>query len=65
MEKNCTAQKVLDYPTNYTNYTINIDGQVKKIEFPGCKEELEEIEELIRTLYNKQWALSLKKTAVL
>ncbi len=44
INKDCSSKGVLDY---WANYTINIDNQEKTIKFPGCKEELEDIEDFI------------------
>jgi hypothetical protein len=46
MDKDCSSQMVLDYGATYK---LNIDGQGKTIQFPGCEEELREIEKLIPT----------------
>ena len=44
MRKECSAPIVLDYSATYR---LNVSGKQKTIRFPGCKEELQEIEELI------------------
>lgn len=45
MNKDCgLEQTILDYSALYTFY---LDGQAKTIQFPGCKDELKEIEKLI------------------
>ena len=44
MSKDCSAPIVLDYSANYV---LNIDGKQKTIDFPGCEDELREIEKFL------------------
>ena len=44
MERSCESTEVLDY---MATYKINLDGKTKEINFPGCENELSEIEKLI------------------
>jgi hypothetical protein len=44
MNKNCEAPIVLDY---MATYKLNIDGNKKEIQFPGCEKEIRKIENLI------------------
>lgn len=47
MTKDCGGPTVLDY---YVKYEISIDNNKRTIVFPGCKSELQQIEELIPEL---------------
>ena len=44
MEKNCKVVEVLDYGATYK---INIEDNMKTIEFPGCEDDLRKIDESI------------------
>lgn len=44
MNKDCSALIVLDYSAKYK---LNINNQEKIIQYPGCEDELQEIEQLI------------------
>ena len=44
MDKECKAGVVMDYGASYN---ITDGGRVKQIDFPGCEEDLNKIDELI------------------
>lgn len=48
MNKDCSAPIVVDYAATYK---LTVNNQEKTIEFPGCEDELREIEELIPIKY--------------
>jgi hypothetical protein len=59
MQMDCTAEDVMDYSKTTT---ISLDGETKKIEFPGCDDAVREIEgmipeELIPTLEIHEWGV--------
>jgi hypothetical protein len=44
MQKDCSAELILDYGATYF---LNLNGQVRTIKYPGCTNELGEIKDLI------------------